>query len=195
MRPGGPTFYWPEVNGSVGYVVLRAVDGTNNWTIAGSSCASPNGVRKMQAGQTSWVIEFDDISGGVVPNTPYVYQVKAFGPAGEMGWNSTRWTAPNAPAATWLPPVITGSSATLNFTYSTQSSVYMADEWVLTAPDGRHWNGYFSSPGMPSSVQVQGLSVGTHTFTLTSQWVQVLDPRMPRVTATSTTQTTITITI
>ena len=176
--------------------MLRAVDGTNNWSIAGSSCASPNVFRKTQVQgvvEGRWVIVFDDISGGVVPNTRYVYQVKAFGPAGEMGWNSTRWTAPDPPKATWLPSVIVGSSATLNFTYPKQSSVERADEWVLTAPDGRHWNGYVTTSNI--SVQVQGLPVGTHIFTLTLQWVQVLDPRMPRVTATSTTQMTVTITI
>ncbi len=207
-EPGGPTIGWPEVAGAVAYVVDRAVDGTDNWKMAGTTCGSPNAIRRMAAGPTSYVIEFHDFSGGIVPNTPYVYRVKAFSASGEMGWNSTRWTAPPAPAPTWLPTVITGSTAKLRFEFLNLDDwnkgappappvtpIRMPDQWILTASDGRSWTGLFVLPGVESSVSVLGLPVGTYTFTLTAQWIQNWDPRMPRVTATSSTQATVTIKI
>ena len=71
----------------------------------------------------------------------------------------------------------------------------MADEWVLTASDSRTWGGTFVDPLFPISVSVLGLPVGTHTFTLTAKWIRDWDPRLPRVMATASAQTTVTIKI
>lgn len=191
--PGGPAFMWPEVPGATAYVVERAVDGNQLWSLAGSTCGSPNTIKRVQVGMGRWQIEFWEASGGITPRTTYVYRVKALGDNGEMGWNSTRWTAPDAPQAIWETPVITGSTATLKFSFAT-NPVTPPNEWVLAAPDGRQWNGIVGFSG-PNTVQVLGLQPGNYTFTLTAKWVQTWDPAMPRVTATSTSQTTITIKI
>lgn len=198
--PGGPRFYWPAVPGAVAYVVDRAVDGTTSWKLAGTTCGSPNAIRSQTYTNGESRVFFEDISGGVVAGTTYVYRVKAFGAAGEMGWNSTRWTAPHAPPPQWQPTVVTGSTAKLAFVFPGgfgRNSSFLADAWKLTASDGRSWTGrvnYYNNTS-PIFVTVLGLPVGTHTFTLTAEWSQAFDPALPRVTATSSAQTTVTIKI
>jgi hypothetical protein len=178
----------------VAYVVERAVDGTDAWSTAGTTCGSPDAIRS-----DATTVVFHEFSGGIVAGTHYVYKVKAFGASGEMGWNTTRWTAPFAPGFQWLPETVVGSTARLKFNSqgNSYSSVRRAEKWLVTAPDGRTWTGDVSHPGAGSnhidSVSVLGLAVGTYTFTLTAQWLQHWDPSMPRVTATASVPKTITI--
>lgn len=134
LPPSGIDVYWPEVSGAVAYVIERAADGTNTWTLVGSNCGGPSPLERVDFGGPH--VHFLDIVAGVVPGTTYVYKVTAIGPSGETGWNSTRWVAPATLAPVWNPPTITGSTVVLAMTYPDGAATWPPYEYVVTSDFG-----------------------------------------------------------
>jgi len=197
---GWPSFSWEAVPGAVAYQVERAVDGTNNWVLAGSTCGSPDAIREDLSTGRPYIV-FQDIAGGLRSGETYVYKVNAIGAKGEVGWNSVRWNASSALEPRFETVVIAGSTVTLTMSllagYTLGGCVSSSTplEVAVTAAYGLNRNvtlGTACSPLLPQVV-VYGVPIGTHTFTASAHWLQSLDPAMPRVMLTTSRDTVITI--
>lgn len=184
---------WPAVPGAVAYVVERSVEGSNVWTLVGSTCGGPSPIRITTSPAVSVnEVFFVDLSGGIVPGTRYIYKIKAIGAVGETGWNSTRWTAPTLFVPTWYPTKISGSTVELMWRFQ---STIPGNRW----PDQFHVSSDYglsqTTSCMPPicGLTVYGVPEGTNTFTLTARWVDYWSTPPKPVFATVSTTTTITI--
>ncbi len=115
--PAGAVFWWSRqpANGVVGYRVDRSVQGSNAWTLAGTSCGTTPTILFM--GNVVPNMRFTDLSGGITPGTTYVYRITALAANGEAGWNTSTWTAPNSGLVRWLSATTTATSITLQWRY------------------------------------------------------------------------------
>jgi hypothetical protein len=183
---------WPVVPGAVAYVVERSVDGANAWTVAGSTCGGPSPIGTVTYYQEGPSVRFIDFSGGIVPGTKYVYVIKAIGAAGETGWNSTRWTAPGLWYAEWKAPIITGSTVVIRWEqgYYSSGRSRSPDKYRLSSSYGWGVRMWCSSS---CSQTIHGVPIGTHTFTLTSEWTSTSAPFPDGVYASFSRTMTITI--
>ncbi|MBC7790782.1 MAG: hypothetical protein H7Z74_12610 [Anaerolineae bacterium] len=197
MWPSGIELEWPAVPGAVAYLVERAVDGTSDWIVAASTCGSPDAIREYErtSGQTR--IWFRDIAGGVELGKTYVYKVTAVGAAGEVGWNSVRWSPP--PYTPSFTTTVTGSTVVLTASQPCQIFTFTSlwsQEMEITASYGFSrivpTNNACGSTSI-SPVTIYGVPEGTHTFTVAALWTQSLDPAMPRVVGRSSASALITI--
>lgn len=163
--PSGAVLIWPPVAGTdVNYVVDRAPEGTTTWTLVGSTCGGPSPIRVA-----SDYIKVRDFAGGVVPGSRYVYRVYAIASNGAAGWNTYHYQAPCA--TTPMPQAtVSGSTVTLkwNGTETTCGGdfVFPPDSYTLTSTYG------FTKSGTSAwgSEAIYGVPLGTHTFSLVSNY-------------------------
>ena len=184
--PSGALLGWMGVPGYLAIVVERAVDGTNIWSVAGTSRASAGlfGGAGVGSSRPSWNT-FLDISGGIVPRTTYVYKVTAIGvpgtgagPANQVWWNSVKWTAPDLIAPEWISTAVTSTgSLHVNWRLDSPGNPFMPQQpwtYTISAPTG------WSKPSGGSTASCAGVNgcswdfpsppSGTHVFTLTARW-------------------------
>jgi hypothetical protein len=185
--PGPTSFYaasmtsptvgirWYQVPGAVAYVVERSVDGANAWTVVGSTCGGPSVFQTMSyAGEPPSVV-FKDYAGGLVPDTRYVYKIKAIGAAGETGWNSTRVRAHVPRPPRWNPPTIAGSTVTIRWEDQYPANYSRSpDRYVVSSDYG--WGVSKTSCIGQCKETIYGVPEGTHTFTVRSEWVDSASP-------------------
>jgi fibronectin type 3 domain-containing protein len=109
---------WPAVPGATSYQVLRAPDGTNNYSTIGSNIASPS---------------FND--SGVTAGGAYDYEIEATNSAGTSAASaSTEFTVPAPPASPPAPTVTAAAATSANVSWSPVSGA--TSYQVLRAPDG-----------------------------------------------------------
>lgn len=200
--PSGPEFDWPTVPGAVAYLVERAIDnGAYQWQIVGSTCGQLDDIRAVQYGDGTTSLRFRDIAGGVVPGTRYVYKVSAVGPAAELGWNSTRWTAPaQAPNFNQAPEIV---GSTVKLWFEVLCATDMSQVVTVTAPtevlitSSYGFSAVYANGSACHHLMypVNGVPISTHTFTITSHWLQSLDPSRPAVIPTGGTTASISVEI
>jgi hypothetical protein len=88
-----PHSNWAMQQPNLHYVIERAVDQSNNWAVVTSTCSKTPSIYTERDAQNHIIILFVDLSGGLQPNTTYVYKVTAIAATGETSWNSFRWTS------------------------------------------------------------------------------------------------------
>ena len=164
--PSGAILMWPAVAGTdMNYVVDRAPEGTTTWTLVGSTCGGPSPVSV-----SSDYITIRDLAGGIVQGSRYVYRVFAIASNGAAGWNTYHFQPPCA--ATPTPQAtVAGSTVTIKWTppeYYTCGGdrAFPPDTYTLTSSFG------FAKSSTASWITetVYGVPLGTHTFTLVSNY-------------------------
>jgi hypothetical protein len=171
QSPVGATLRWTEVLGAAGYVVER---GTSE---IASTCANPGSFQFLpNPPSTRQDVTFQDQTGGVAPRTTYTYIVHAYGPGGETGWNSVKWTSPSLPVLSLRSPIVAGSTVTLKWDMSgidpaTNKVVVNPTDFLVTSSYGFSQvrsRGSFTS--CSCFLNILGVPIGTHTFTITARW-------------------------
>jgi hypothetical protein len=147
------------------YVIDRAPEGTTAWTLVGSTCGGPSPVRIAEA-----TIRVRDLAGGIVQGSRYVYRVYAISSTGAAGWNTYHFQPPCAVTPTPLATVA-GSTVTVKWTppeYLTCGGdrAFTPDSYTLTSSFGFVKSG----TGAWLTETVNGVPLGTHTFTLVSNY-------------------------
>ena len=162
--PVGADLTWSAVPGAAGYVIERSPSNKMPAKIA-STCDTPDAF-KADANQ----VAFLDRTGGIHPEMRFIYIVRAFGSAGQMGWNSTSWTAPTPPTPT-VQVQPSGSTVTLHWGLSevdplTGQHLTAPDKFAVTSEYG--YSVVLS--GGTFSHSILGVPLGAHTFTVEARW-------------------------
>jgi hypothetical protein len=165
--PAGGKLEWEIVNG-VNYIVDRTPQGSETWTLVGSTCGGPSPLKPRVDVPT--MMNVQDVVGGIQGNV--IYRVMAVGPKGQIGWNTVHWSPP-CKGALNIVPTVTGSSVKLDwqFNESCTSGSLMAvpvpNKFQVTSSFG--YAGDFVG-ARTGSVVVDGVPRGTHSFTFTGIW-------------------------
>jgi hypothetical protein len=147
------------------------VQGSNTWTLAGTTCGTPTLIAGMSHGTT--VLSFSDGLGGIVPGTTYLYRVTALAATGEVGIGTVAWQAPAAATIRWLSATAVGSTVTLKWRYEppAANASPAPHRFRLTAPYGlTQLTSNFCGGVGGCSLVVAGVPSGTHQFTVTGEW-------------------------
>ena len=164
--PAGARFGWTTVGSGYNYVVDRAVYGTTNWVLVGSTCGGPSPI----AGSGE-LLTIQDLAGGVVVNGKYVYRVTAVGPRGEVGWNTYHFIAP-CRAGPVLQAAVSGSTVTLTWAED-QGAPCSRDP--SAAPDIYTLKTSFGFTKQAKAYHwtqevIYGVPVGSHTVTMVGNY-------------------------
>jgi hypothetical protein len=192
QSPVGASLTWTEVFGAVGYVVDRGTTASGAQTPIASTCANP-GFFQSSPNSTTGLKDFvfRDQSGGIAQRTTYTYVVHAYFSGGGTGWNSVQWTSPTVPSLRIYAATVTGSTVKLKWDMpsvdpNTNKYVASPTDFLITSDYGFSLvksRGSFTGCGC--YVDVLGVPIGNHTFTITARWP-------PDVTSARTTGATVT---
>jgi hypothetical protein len=88
----------PNHNEVINYVIQRAVLNTTSWTTVATTCSGPPSIWMGSSPSASHDFKkdtyyFDDMSGGLLPGTTYVYKVIAVDQNNRTDWASFQWTS------------------------------------------------------------------------------------------------------
>lgn len=207
--PSGAWLGWRPVPGAKAYVVERAVDGSNVWSVLATTCANKERFMYTPLNSATGWSSFFDISGGVIPRTTYAYRVTAIGApgtgggfAGQVWWNVIKWTAPDPIAPQWISATMMSTGALrVHWRFDSPGNPYMPHQpqaYVLSTPGGwslQAWGGtrHDPCPGYNGcSWDFPNPPSGTQVFTLTALWQIWVNGTMQTV---ATTQSDMTVTV
>ena len=172
QSPVGASVSWMPVVGAVAYALERSAQGSGQWTGIASTCG--DSYLQGQLGQSS--LSYQDKSGGVTQMASYTYRVRALGANGETGWNTVLWKAPTIPYVSLRSDPPTGSTVVLKWDQrdtdpNTGQLVAKPREFLITSSYGLSLvrsRGSFTGCGC--FVEILGVPVGTHTFTVVARY-------------------------
>jgi hypothetical protein len=175
--PLGAYVRWSAVAGAAGYVIERGLASSGTTAKLTSTCEHEDWFTKStEANNVEWV-SYRDLSGGVQPATSYVYVVRAFGSAGQMGWNSAHWKSPTLPLVRLASIDVKGSTVTIYWSMDgkdplTGVPLYSPNNFVVTSDYGYYkalsWEQFGGKCGCAHTIL--GVPLGAHTFTVEAHW-------------------------
>lgn len=169
--PNGGVFTWTNPAGAAAYRIERSTQGSAVWSLVGTSCGSAPEV--MDPAAPNYGMWFFDRSGGVVPNTAYVYRLTTIAANGEIGVSLIPWNAPNTPIVRWLSAAVAGNTVTLKWRYEPPltNPPNLPALYRVTAPYGLSQGSLASCAGITGcTVVVNGVPSGSHKISATSAW-------------------------